>query len=60
MRRREFLGALGGVAAAWPLAARAQQAGPLRRIGILMGGAKGDSQNEVGLTAFSKSLQELG
>jgi putative ABC transport system substrate-binding protein len=60
MRRREFLGALGGAAAAWPLAARAQQAGPMRRIGILMGGAKGDSQNEVGLTAFSKSLRELG
>jgi putative ABC transport system substrate-binding protein len=32
----------------------------MRRIGILMGGAKGDSQNEVGLTAFSKSLQKLG
>ena len=60
MRRRELLGALGGAAAAWPLAARAQQTGPMRRIGILMGGAKGDSQNEVGLTAFSKSLQELG
>jgi putative ABC transport system substrate-binding protein len=32
----------------------------MRRIGILMGGAKGDSQNEVGLTAFTKALQELG
>jgi putative ABC transport system substrate-binding protein len=59
VNRREFITLLSGVAA-WPLAARAQQPGPMRRIGILMGGAKGDSQNEVGLTAFTKALQELG
>ncbi len=60
MRRREFLGVLGSAAAAWPVVARAQQAGPMRRIGILMGGAKGDSQNEVGLAAFTTALKELG
>src|SRR2546423_11976377 len=35
MRRREFLGVLGGVATAWPVVARAQQSGPLRRVGFL-------------------------
>jgi putative tryptophan/tyrosine transport system substrate-binding protein len=57
MRRRAFILALGG-AAAWPLAARTQQAG--RRIGILMSLAADDRQGQARLAMFIRHLRELG
>jgi putative ABC transport system substrate-binding protein len=59
MRRREFI-ALFGAAAAWPLAARAQQRERMRRIGVLMTLAADDPEGQARLTAFVQGLQELG
>jgi putative ABC transport system substrate-binding protein len=59
IRRREFITLLGG-AAAWPLAARAQQAERMRRIGVLMGFAESDPEWNARLAAFRAALQELG
>jgi putative ABC transport system substrate-binding protein len=58
MRRRGFIKAI-IVAAAWPLAARAQQADS-RRIGVLMSTAEADRETAVRYTAFLQTLQELG
>jgi ABC-type uncharacterized transport system substrate-binding protein len=59
VRRREFITLLGG-AAAWPVAARAQQPERMRRIGVLSGVAAEDQNNKVRLAAFQQSLQQLG
>ena len=58
MRRREFLGVLGGAAAAWPLAARAQQPAKLPTIGFL--GATTPSGQNQWTAAFVQRLRELG
>src|SRR6516164_963787 len=58
MNRREFITLLGG-AAAWPLAARAQQGERVRRIGLLMGVAD-DREGQARVTALKQGLQELG
>ena len=61
MRRREFITLLGGAAAAWPLAARAQQPSGMRRVGMLPGvAAEADSDARARDAAFRQALQQLG
>jgi putative tryptophan/tyrosine transport system substrate-binding protein len=60
MRRREFITFFGSAAAAWPLAARAQQAERIRRIGVLMSLAADDPEDQARVAAFRQGLQQLG
>jgi putative ABC transport system substrate-binding protein len=59
MNRREFMLLVGG-AAVWPLAARAQQREPMRRIGVLINQSADDPASQLRLTAFAQGLQESG
>jgi ABC-type uncharacterized transport system substrate-binding protein len=60
-RRREFITLLGGAAAvAWPIAARAQQPGGMRRIGVLMAHAENDAEFKAYVAVFRSGLEKLG
>ena len=60
MRRREFIALLGGAAAAWPLAVRAQQGERVRRIGALINLSESDPAGQRFVAAFRQGLQKLG
>jgi putative ABC transport system substrate-binding protein len=59
-KRREFITLLGGAAAVWPLAARAQQPERVRRVGVLMSGGERDPETQLRMGAFREGLQKLG
>ena len=60
MRRRDFIKVIAGSAAAWPLAAHAQQPERMRRIGVLMGPAADDPEAQARIAALMQGLRQLG
>ena len=60
MKRREFITLVGGVATAWPIAARAEQPDRMRLIGVLMGYAESDRIAQSWLAALRGALSKLG
>jgi putative tryptophan/tyrosine transport system substrate-binding protein len=57
--RRKFIAALGSAAAAWPLAARAQRAGGMPKVGVLMPGRESDPDSQARIAAFRQGFADL-
>src|SRR5262249_20579739 len=60
MKRRTFIGLLGAAAAAWPLAAWAQQGERMRQIGVLVSAAEDDADIQARVAGFRQGLEKLG
>jgi putative ABC transport system substrate-binding protein len=60
LQRRTFITLLGGAAVSWPLAARAQQGEPMRRLGVLLSTSETDPEGQARVAALRQGLQELG